>query len=207
MKCLKLNVPSSEMVFNLFTFYHHIYNSCFLGAKYTCNLQHYYRHTSRELKRLSNITLSPLYTHFSESIMGLATIRAYRQTDMWVKCMLNALICVLRQGYCFISVHITLWVSLNKICHEKKKWNILIVFLRCLSKLYFICYWHFSRFQEENQKYLTINQRAQFCTQAASRWLDLRLRMLGVAIVGAIAFIAVLQHHFQGVDPGQSPFL
>lgn len=54
---------------------------------------------------------------------------------------------------------------------------------------------------------MTINQRAQFCTQAASRWLDLRLRMLGVAIVGAIAFIAVLQHHFQGVDPGQSSFL
>ncbi|KAK7505594.1 hypothetical protein BaRGS_00003339 [Batillaria attramentaria] len=102
-------------------------------------VQHYYRHTSRELKRLSSISLSPLYAHFSESIMGLATIRAFRQTDI---------------------------------------------------------------FRQENMDRLTANQRAQYSTQAAARWLDLRLRMLGVVIVGSIAFIAVIQHHFQGVDPG-----
>ncbi|KAL8565198.1 hypothetical protein ACOMHN_003985 [Nucella lapillus] len=103
------------------------------------NIQHYYRHTSRELKRLSSTTLSPIYAHFSESIMGLSTIRAFRQTHI---------------------------------------------------------------FREENMARLTTNQRAQFSTQAAARWLDLRLRMLGVAIVGSIAFIAVIQHHFQGVDAG-----
>ncbi|XP_070181093.1 ATP-binding cassette sub-family C member 10-like [Littorina saxatilis] len=102
-------------------------------------IQHYYRHTSRELKRLSSVTLSPLYAHFSESIMGLATIRAFRQTDL---------------------------------------------------------------FRQENMSHLTVNQRAQFSTQAAARWLDIRLRMLGVIIVGSIAFIAVIQHQFQGVDPG-----
>lgn len=109
-----------------------------LGLVYY-RVQHYYRHTSRELKRLSSVSLSPLYAHFSESILGLATIRAFRQTEV---------------------------------------------------------------FKKENMDRLTVNQRAQYSTQAAARWLDLRLRMLGVAIVGSIAFIAVIQHHYQGVDPG-----
>ncbi|KAM3623239.1 uncharacterized protein V6R79_008886 [Siganus canaliculatus] len=38
--------------------------------------QHFYRHTSRELKRLCSLTLSPVYSHFSETLTGLGTIRA-----------------------------------------------------------------------------------------------------------------------------------
>ena len=40
--------------------------------------QRLYRFASRELKRLCSVTLSPLFSHFSESIMGLAVIRATR---------------------------------------------------------------------------------------------------------------------------------
>uniref|UniRef100_UPI00398E4D16 ATP-binding cassette sub-family C member 10 isoform X2 n=1 Tax=Pristiophorus japonicus TaxID=55135 RepID=UPI00398E4D16 len=41
-------------------------------------MQRYYRFTSRELKRFTAITLSPIYTQFSETLSGLTTIRALR---------------------------------------------------------------------------------------------------------------------------------
>ncbi|KAL9928388.1 ATP-binding cassette sub-family C member 10 isoform 1-T2 [Glossina fuscipes fuscipes] len=42
------------------------------------NLQYRYRHASRDIKRLSTNALSPLYTHFTETIQGLVTIRTMR---------------------------------------------------------------------------------------------------------------------------------
>ncbi|XP_043861170.1 ATP-binding cassette sub-family C member 10 isoform X2 [Dromiciops gliroides] len=48
-----------------------------LGALYY-SIQRHYRASSRELRRLSSLTLSPLYTHLSESLAGLSIIRASR---------------------------------------------------------------------------------------------------------------------------------
>lgn len=45
-------------------------------AAFYYRTQDFYRHTSRELKRLSSLTLSPLYSHFTETLTGLGTIRA-----------------------------------------------------------------------------------------------------------------------------------
>ncbi|GAB0098378.1 multidrug resistance-associated protein 7 [Sergentomyia squamirostris] len=42
------------------------------------NLQSRYRHASRDIKRLSSNALSPLYAHFTETLQGMATIRAMR---------------------------------------------------------------------------------------------------------------------------------
>lgn len=42
------------------------------------NLQYRYRHASRDIKRLSSNALSPLYTHFTETLQGLVTIRTMR---------------------------------------------------------------------------------------------------------------------------------
>lgn len=42
------------------------------------SLQQRYRHSSRDIKRLSSNSLSPLYAHFTETLQGLSTIRAMR---------------------------------------------------------------------------------------------------------------------------------
>ncbi|KAJ1300471.1 hypothetical protein OPQ81_005286 [Rhizoctonia solani] len=45
----------------------------------------FYRASARELKRLDSNLRSLLYSHFSESLTGLATIRAYREVEHFLK--------------------------------------------------------------------------------------------------------------------------
>ncbi|KAG5855049.1 hypothetical protein ANANG_G00044780 [Anguilla anguilla] len=109
-----------------------------LGGLYY-HIQHFYRHTSRELKRFYSLTLSPIYTHFSETLTGISTIRASGNT---------------------------------------------------------------TRFEEENENRLERNQRCLFASNAAMQWLDIRLQMIGVAVVTGISVIAVIQHQTRSVNPG-----
>ncbi|NXX86603.1 MRP7 protein, partial [Urocolius indicus] len=103
------------------------------------SIQRYYRHTSRELKRLYNVTLSPIYTHFSETLSGLSSIRAMRAVQ---------------------------------------------------------------RFELENQALLEQNQHCLFASKTAVQWLDIRLQMIGVTVITAIAGIAIIQHQKQLGNPG-----
>ncbi|CAF3836416.1 unnamed protein product, partial [Rotaria magnacalcarata] len=48
-------------------------------------IQNYYRWTSREIKRISSVALSPVYAHFGETISGLSTIRAFRHVTQFVE--------------------------------------------------------------------------------------------------------------------------
>ncbi|XP_072392166.1 ATP-binding cassette sub-family C member 10 [Diabrotica undecimpunctata] len=98
-----------------------------------------YRITSRELKRISSVTLSPIYNHFNETLQGLTTIRAMR------------------------------------VIHK---------------------------FKHDNNQHLEANLKAQFASQAAARWLGLRLQFIGVIIITGVSFIAVIQHQYDIADPG-----
>ncbi|KAJ8938531.1 hypothetical protein NQ314_011454, partial [Rhamnusium bicolor] len=107
-------------------------------------LQNHYRLTSRELKRISSVTLSPVYNHFNETLQGLTTIRAMRATQ---------------------------------------------------------------RFKRDNEDNVDSNIKAQFASQAAARWLSLRLQFIGVAVVTGVGFIAVIQHQYDIADPVFSSFI
>nr|XP_025846743.1 multidrug resistance-associated protein 7 isoform X4 [Vulpes vulpes] len=102
-------------------------------------VQRHYRASSRELRRLSSLTLSPLYTHLADTLAGLPVLRAAGAT---------------------------------------------------------------SRFEEENQRLLELNQRCQFAASATMQWLDIRLQLMGATVVSAIAGIALVQHQQGLTNPG-----
>ncbi|XP_077856030.1 ATP-binding cassette sub-family C member 10 isoform X14 [Macaca mulatta] len=103
------------------------------------HVQRHYRASSRELRRLGSLTLSPLYTHLADTLAGLSVLRATGATY---------------------------------------------------------------RFEEENQRLLELNQRCQFATSATMQWLDIRLQLMGAAVVSAIAGIALVQHQQGLANPG-----
>ncbi|KAK6045322.1 hypothetical protein COOONC_17173 [Cooperia oncophora] len=58
------------------------------------------------------------------------------------------------------------------------------------------------RFGKKLRERLTVNMRAQFSSIAAGQWLSIRLSIIAVSIVAAIAVSAVIQHQITGVDSG-----
>ncbi|XP_076363250.1 multidrug resistance-associated protein 1-like isoform X2 [Tachypleus tridentatus] len=54
-----------------------------LGVCYSL-LQRFYISASRQLKRLESITRSPIYTHFSETVTGTTSIRAFGATERFI---------------------------------------------------------------------------------------------------------------------------
>jgi len=103
------------------------------------HVQHRYRPASRDLKRIGSVTLSPIYSHFSETLSGVTTVRAMAAVP---------------------------------------------------------------RFVRENEELVEASLRTTYSGQAASQWLELRLQLLGCAVVAGTAIIAVIEHHVSGANPG-----
>lgn len=55
-----------------------------LGVVYLLCLN-FFRSSAREIKRLESIMRSPVFNHFSESLSGIATIRAYNEEDNFIE--------------------------------------------------------------------------------------------------------------------------
>ena len=46
----------------------------------------------------------------------------------------------------------------------------------------------------------------QLATLAAQAWLNVRLQLIGLCIIGGVCTITILQRHFDVVHAGTSPF-
>lgn len=77
-----------------------------LGVLYY-QTQRFYRHSSRELKRLCSLTLSPVYSHFSETLSGLTTVRASGHTARYRARVSQCRLCVSSWNLHFIILDLT----------------------------------------------------------------------------------------------------
>ncbi|KAI8817199.1 P-loop containing nucleoside triphosphate hydrolase protein [Fimicolochytrium jonesii] len=77
--------------------------------------QRFYLSTSRELKRLDSTSRSPIYAHFSETLGGVSTIRAYQQEGRFITVNENKIDTNMRAYYPSISSNRWLAVRLELI--------------------------------------------------------------------------------------------
>jgi ATP-binding cassette, subfamily C (CFTR/MRP), member 1 len=104
----------------------------------------YYRHTSREMKRLESVTKSPIFSHFAETLHGLTSIRAMA--------LENA-------------------------------------------------------FTDRNLHQLDTNHRAYFLTNAANRWLSMRLEVIGGLLTLTTACVLTVVRSGGGLPSVGTPVL
>eukprot|EP00916_Digyalum_oweni_P008083 GHVL01013527.1.p1 GENE.GHVL01013527.1~~GHVL01013527.1.p1 ORF type:complete len:1441 (-),score=279.03 GHVL01013527.1:18-4340(-) len=75
------------------------------------SVQAYYIPTSRQLKRLDSVGRSPIFSHFSESLEGVATVRAFRQGERFIRTIETKLDSNLRAYY--MSVSSNRWLAIR----------------------------------------------------------------------------------------------
>ncbi|XP_033736227.1 multidrug resistance-associated protein 7-like [Pecten maximus] len=72
-------------------------------------LQERYRHTSREVRRISSLNRSPIFSHFSETVSGLTTIRAFRESERFTDQHINRVDNWLKTHYTSHNLGMWLW--------------------------------------------------------------------------------------------------
>ncbi|CAL1297888.1 unnamed protein product [Larinioides sclopetarius] len=74
-------------------------------------LQKFYIPTSRQLKRLESTTRSPVYSHFSETVTGASSIRAYEASNQFMRHS-NNLVDINNESY-YPSLGASRWLSIR----------------------------------------------------------------------------------------------
>lgn len=74
-------------------------------------IQEFYLSSSRELKRLDSTTRSPIYAHFSETLSGVSTLRAYAQQRRF--CVENACRLDENQRPYYLSIAANRWLAMR----------------------------------------------------------------------------------------------
>ncbi|GFQ80003.1 multidrug resistance-associated protein 1 [Trichonephila clavata] len=74
-------------------------------------LQKFYIPTSRQLKRLESTTRSPVYSHFSETVTGASSIRAYEASNIFMSHS-NQLVDINHESY-YPSLGASRWLSIR----------------------------------------------------------------------------------------------
>ncbi|GAM28766.1 hypothetical protein SAMD00019534_119420 [Acytostelium subglobosum LB1] len=74
-------------------------------------IQRYYLNSSRELTRLESISRSPIYAHFSETLAGVTTIRAFQETSKFVR--ENESLLDNNQKCYYINISANRWLALR----------------------------------------------------------------------------------------------
>ncbi|KAJ3203156.1 hypothetical protein HDU67_010360, partial [Dinochytrium kinnereticum] len=74
-------------------------------------IQKIYRNASRELKRLEAIGRSPLFSQFSETLMGLPTVRAFGSTDRFI--FRNQQLINMANRPTLLRNYVDIWVSIR----------------------------------------------------------------------------------------------
>lgn len=74
-------------------------------------LQFFYRSTSRELRRLDNVSRSPIYASFTETLDGSSTLRAFKSEDYFLTRFTEFVSLYQRTSYSELTA--SLWLSLR----------------------------------------------------------------------------------------------
>ncbi|KAL8456965.1 hypothetical protein ACS0TY_034986 [Phlomoides rotata] len=74
-------------------------------------LQFYYRSTSRELRRLDSVSLSPIYASFTETLDGSSTIRAFNSEELFLLKFMSHV--QVYQQTSYTEIVASLWLSLR----------------------------------------------------------------------------------------------
>lgn len=59
------------------------------------------------------------------------------------------------------------------------------------------------RFRKDNALKLELNQRAMYTSKSVSQWLNVRVQLIGVAMVTGVSAVAIIEHRFQAANPGK----